>query len=140
MSSSIIIPKPNKIAYNSLKMFQLIVLLNTLSKFIKKVISDRLQNQSITLNFIYPNQLDELKQCLTTNIGLFFIYLIYLGWIKGLQTSILAFDIAQFFLLLNHWLLPLILDKASFNSRISLFFFNYLKNLVHVEQFCFSFF
>ena len=40
--------------------------------------------------------------------------------------STLAFDIAQFFLFLNHNLLPLILDKAGFNSRISSFFSNYL--------------
>jgi len=38
----------------------------------------------------------------------------------------LAFDIAQFFPFLNHNLLPLILDKAGFNSRISSFFSNYL--------------
>ena len=42
--------------------------------------------------------------------------------------STLAFDIIQFFPLLNHQLLPLIMDKAGFNSRISLFFSNYLIN------------
>jgi len=41
-SLSIIIPKPNKVAYNSLKMFQPIILLNTLGKLIKKAISERL--------------------------------------------------------------------------------------------------
>ena len=38
----------------------------------------------------------------------------------------LAFDITQFFSLLNHQLLPLILDKAGFDPRISLFFSDYL--------------
>ena len=38
----------------------------------------------------------------------------------------MAFDIAQFFLLLNHQLLPMILDKASFDFKIFLFFQNYL--------------
>jgi len=38
----------------------------------------------------------------------------------------LAFDIAQFFPLPNYHLLPLILDKAGFNSKIFFFFFNYL--------------
>ena len=37
-----------------------------------------------------------------------------------------AFDIVQFFPLLNHQLLPLILDKARFDPRISTFFSNYL--------------
>ena len=47
-------------------------------------------------------------------------------WIKNLQTSILAFNVAQFLPSLNHWPFPLILNKARFNPRISLFFSNYL--------------
>ena len=38
----------------------------------------------------------------------------------------LAFNITQFFPLLNHWLLPLILAKARFNHKVSNFFGNYL--------------
>ena len=62
MLSSIIILKSNKASYNSSKMFQLIVLLNMLSKLIEKVIGERLQFQVIQKNFIYPCQLDSLKQ------------------------------------------------------------------------------
>ena len=61
-SSSIIIPKPNKVSYDSLKAFRPIVLLNTLSKLIKKVIGKRLQFQLISKNFIYLCQLGGLKQ------------------------------------------------------------------------------
>jgi len=53
--SSIIIPKPNKVAYNSPKTFRPIVLLNTLRKLIEKVISERLQFQSISKDFIHLN-------------------------------------------------------------------------------------
>ena len=42
-SSTIIIPKPNKMLYNQPKAFRPIVLLNTLEKLIKKVIAERLQ-------------------------------------------------------------------------------------------------
>ena len=38
----------------------------------------------------------------------------------------LAFNISQFFPLLNHQLLPLIMDKAGFNWKFSIFFKNYL--------------
>jgi len=38
----------------------------------------------------------------------------------------LAFNIAQFFLSLNHQLLPLILDKVGLDRRVSNFFRNYL--------------
>ena len=40
-STTIIIPKPNKKSYNSLKAFKPIVLLNTVSKLIEKVIRER---------------------------------------------------------------------------------------------------
>ena len=59
---SIIISKPNKTSYNTSKMFQPIILLNMLGKLIEKVISERLQFQSISNGFIYPCQLDGLKQ------------------------------------------------------------------------------
>ena len=48
------------------------------------------------------------------------------GWIKNTMTSMLAFNIAQFFPFLNYQLLPLILDKAEFNSKVSFFFHDYL--------------
>jgi len=41
---------------------------------------------------------------LTTNVGIFLMHLIHLGWIKSLQTSTLAFNIAQFFLSLKLWI------------------------------------
>ena len=47
-------------------------------------------------------------------------------WVKNLLTSTLAFDIAQFFPLLNYCLLTLILKKAGFNNCITSFFANYL--------------
>ena len=58
ISNSIIISKPNKAFYDSLKIFRSIVLLNILSKLIEKVISERFQFQSISKNFIYSYQLD----------------------------------------------------------------------------------
>ena len=54
ISFSIIIPKPNKVSYNSFKTFRPIILLNMLGKLIEKVISKKLQFQLISKNFIYP--------------------------------------------------------------------------------------
>ena len=64
-----------------------------LGKFIEKVISERLQFQSIFSNFVHSNQLGELKQHSTTNAGLFFTHLIHTGQVKSLYMSTLAFDI-----------------------------------------------
>ena len=110
----IIIPKPNKSSYNSLKSFRPIILLNTLGKLIEKVIGERLQFQVISNNFIHQSQLGGLKFKSTTDAGIALIYFIYTGWVKNLSTSTLAFDIAQFFPSLNYCLLSLILDKAGF--------------------------
>ena len=123
---SIIIPKPNKELYDSPKDFQPIMLLNTIGKLIEKVIGKRLQFQSISNKFIYQCQLEDLKQQSTTDVGVVLTYFIYTGWVKNLSTSILGFDIAQFFPLLNHQLLSLIFFKVSFNPKILLFFKNYL--------------
>ena len=126
ISLSIIISKPNKAAYDLLKTFRLVVLLNILGKLIKKLIGKRLQFQLIFNDFIHSNQFGDLKQWLTTDADIFLMCLISSRWIKKLQTSTLAFDIAQLFPSLNHQLLPKFLNKAGFNPRISGFFSDYL--------------
>ena len=59
-------------------------------------------------------------------MGVTFTYFIWLEWIKNLTTSILAFNIAQFFPFLNHQLLPCIIDKAGLDWKIFTFFKDYL--------------
>jgi len=56
-STTVVIPKPNKSSYNSPKSFRPIVLLNTVSKLIKKVIGERLQFHIALNNFIHSSQL-----------------------------------------------------------------------------------
>ena len=124
----IVIPKPNKLSYDSPKSFRPIVLLNTMGKLIEKVIGDRLQFQVVSNNFIHQSQLGGLKFKSTTDAGIALTHFICTGWIKNMLTSSLAFDITQFFPSLNHRLLALILGKAGFESRVVNFFSNYLVN------------
>ena len=93
-STTIVIPKPNKPSYDSVKSFRPIVLLNTLEKLIEKVIGERLQLQAISNNFIHQSQLGGLKFKSTTDAGIALTHIICTGWIKHLSTSSLAFDIA----------------------------------------------
>ena len=58
--------------------------------------------------------------------GVALTYFICLRWVKQKMTSFLAFNIAQFFPSLNHYLLPLIFIKMGFDPKIERFFFNYL--------------
>jgi len=59
-------------------------------------------------------------------VDTFLTYIIQSGWVKNIQTSTLASDIAQFFPSLNHQLIPLILNKAKSNPKVSKFFSDYL--------------
>ena len=54
------------------------------------------------------------------------MHIIQSGWIKNKTTSTLAFDISQFFPTLNHHILTLILKKAGLNSKVTVFFADYL--------------
>ena len=124
--STIIIPKPNKTSYDQLKAFRPIVLLNTLGKLIEKVIAERLQFTVASNNFIHPSQLGGLKFKSTMDASVVLTHIVWSGWVKGKTTSILAFDILQFFPSLNHQLFTLILEKTGLKSKVSSFFANYL--------------
>jgi len=125
-SSTVIIPKPNKTSYDSLKAFHPIVLLNTLGKLVEKVTAERIQFIVASNNFIHPSQLGGLKFKSTSNTGIALTHIIHSGWSKGRTTSTLAFDISQFFPSLNHHLLVLILEKAGLGPKVMNFFANYL--------------
>ena len=126
ISSTIIIPKPNKPLYDQPKAFCSIVLLNTIGKLIEKVVADRLQFTVASNNFIHPSQLGSLKFKSTIDMGITLTHIVWLGWAKGKSPSSLAFDISQFFPSLNHKLLVLILEKAGVDSKVLTFFANYL--------------
>ena len=124
--TTVIIPKLNKLSYNTSKFFHLIVLLNTLGKLFKKMIGNRLQFHLISNNFVHQCQLGRLKHRSTMDVDVALTHFIQSGWVKNLSTSTLAFDITQFLLSLNHQILPLILEKAGFDLKVSSFFKNYL--------------
>jgi len=67
-STIVVIPKPNKLAYDQPKFFHPIVFLNTLGKLIKKVIMERLQFLIVKNDFIHPSQLGSLKFKFTTDV------------------------------------------------------------------------
>ena len=126
ISTTIVIPKPNKSSYDQPKAFQPIVLLNTLGKLIEKVVTERLQFLVTSNKFIHLSQLGSLKFKSTSDAGIALTHIIWSGWTKGKTTSTLAFNISQFFPLLNHRLLTLILDKAGLDPKSTAFFANYL--------------
>ena len=83
----------------------------------------------ISNNFIYLCQLGGLKYRSTIDTSITLTHFIWSGWVKNLSTSILAFNIVQFFPLLNHQLLSLIIDKVELNQKVLAFFKNYLVGM-----------
>ena len=124
-ANSIIIPKPNKESYNSPKSFHPIVLLNTVGKLIEKTISNRLQFHMTANGFLDPNQLGGIRQRSTIDAGMYLTYLIRAGWLKQCHTSVIAFNIAQFFPSLNHHFLSICLKTVGLNTNVRNFFSSY---------------
>ena len=123
ISTTVVIPKPNKTSYDNPKAFCPIVLLNTLGKLIEKVIAERMVTSN---DFIHPSQLGGLKFKSTSDAGIALTHIIQFRWSKGRSTSTLAFNISQFFPSLNHWLLICILKKVELCPEVTNFFANYL--------------
>ena len=84
----IVILKPNKISYDSSKVFRPIVFLNTLSKLIEKVIGKRLQFYVMSNNFIHQSQLSGLKFKFTSDARVALTYFICIGWVKNLSKAL----------------------------------------------------
>jgi len=110
-ANTIIIPKLNKESYSTPKLFHSIVLLNTTSKLIEKVISNWLQFHIVANSFLDSNQLKGIKQWSTTDAGIYLTHLIQAEWLKQCHTSVITFDIIQFFPSLNHCFLSMCLKK-----------------------------
>ena len=90
------------------------------------MIAKRLQFDAVKYGILYPNQLGGVAQWSTEDAGVFLTHLVRAGWAKGLKTSVVAFDIAQFFPSLNHSMLTLILRHFGFPDCIVDFFSDYL--------------
>jgi hypothetical protein len=125
-STSVIISKPNKPSYSTPKVFRRIVLLNTLSKLVETMISNRFQHDMIKYDIVDLNQMGGVRQRSTEDADLFLTHLVRSGWAQSLQTSVIAFDVARFFPSINHQFLLEVLRKQGFNCKVTAFFGLYL--------------
>ena len=74
-----IIPKPEKPAYDTPKEFRFVVLLNTLDKLIEKMIARQLQFDAVKYGILHPNQLGDVAQWSTEDTGVFLMHLVRAG-------------------------------------------------------------
>jgi len=122
----IIILKPGKSSYITSKSFCPIVLLNTLGKLIEKMLSHCLQFDGVQYSAFQPNQFGGISQRSMEDAGVFITHLIRAGWAKKFKTSVVAFDIAQFFPSLDHDILMVVIAKAGFPPEVGNFPQSYL--------------
>jgi len=128
-ANTVVIPKPNKVLHNTPSSFWPIVLLNTTGKLVEKIISNWLQFHISANGFLDPNQLGGIRQRSTTDAGIYLTHLICAGWIKQCHTSVIVFDIAQFFPSLNHDFLSTCLKKARLNTNVIISQANFLQKI-----------
>jgi len=68
---------------------------------------------------------DSIRQRSITDTGIYLTHIICTSWLKQYHTSIIAFNIAQFFLSLNCHFLSICLKKAELDTNIREFFNSY---------------
>ena len=78
-ANTVVIPKLNKVLYNTPSSFWPIVLLNTTGKLVEKIISNWLQFHILANGFLDPNQLGDIRQRSTTDAGIYLTHLICAG-------------------------------------------------------------
>jgi len=76
----------------------------------------------IAYDIVDPNQFGGIRQQSTEDAGLYLTHLVCTGWARGLKTSIIAFDMSQFFPSINHDALMAILQKQGFRPLVVNFF------------------
>jgi hypothetical protein len=117
-TTTVVIPKSGKPLYDTPKLFRPIVLLNTLGKMFEKMLSNRLKFEAAEHRVLHPNKFGGVCQNYTKDAGCFLTHIAQAGWHTKLKTSVVAFDLAQFFPSINHDVLLSILDNQGFVPEV----------------------
>ena len=125
-SKNVVIPKPEKPSYDVPKAFRPIVLLNTMGKLFEKMIANHLQFEAAKEGILHPCQFGGVRQNSTEDTGIYLTHLVCAGWAKGLKTSVVAFDLAQYFPSLQHGVIITLLKCMGFATQVCDFFVDYL--------------
>ena len=102
-------------------------LLSCLGKLFEKVLAARLHFDGQKFGLFHPAQFGGTEQHSTVDAGISLVHRVRQGWLRGLDTSILAFDIAQFFPSINHDVMIGILCRQGFHPKMVAFFAHYLR-------------
>ena len=113
-SVTVVIPKPGKDDYTKIKSYCPIVLLSTIAKWMEKITNEWIQYDAYKYSILHPCQLGSTWQCSTVDAVAYITNHIQQGWQKKMVTTMIGFDVAQFFPSINHELLIAICLHHSF--------------------------
>ncbi|KAF8626424.1 hypothetical protein AX15_004886 [Amanita polypyramis BW_CC] len=102
IADMVVMPKPNKLHYETPKDFRPIALLDCVGKLISKISAERLQEDTVKHDLLHTLQFGGVKQWSTTDTGVFLTEWAKQARDKNLFTSVLALDMLQCFPSLNH--------------------------------------
>ena len=125
-SKTVVIPKAGKPSYDVLKAFRSIVLLNMMGKLFEKIIANCLQFGAAKEGILHLCQFGGVCQNSTKDTGIYLIHLVHMGWAKGLKTSVVTFNLMQYFPLLQHKVIITLLKHMRFTMQVCDFFGDYL--------------
>jgi ribonuclease HI len=125
-SRTVVIPKLGKPDYSKAKAYRPIVLLNCLGKLLEKVIARRMQFDAQKAGVMHPCQFGGAFQHSTQDAGIQLVHCIQQAWKRGLDSSALLLDVAQFFPSVHHQMMAAILRKQGFHSTLCMYFEDYL--------------
>ena len=95
-----------------------------------KILAKRLQFDGIAYGLFHPGQFGGVTKHATTDIGVILMDIISQNRDRGLHTSVLAVDIAQFFPSMDHEVIVYLLGKLGFNCKLC----NIVANFLHNRQ------
>jgi hypothetical protein len=129
------IPKPDKPDYSLPKAHRPILLLETMSKLLKKVVAKRMQHDIVAHELIHTNQFGGRAHSSCLDAGLTLLHDVQSAHRAGLKAGILLFDVRGFFDNVNHGRMAAILENQGYPPELV----QWLCAFLHDRKVCLSF-
>lgn len=126
VSTTVVIPKPNKPDYSAPKAYRPIVLLNCIGKIFEKMLSNQMQFDAQMYHIVDEQQFGGLYKNSTIDAGMRIADLTRQTWKKKQECAAMFIDVAQFYPSVNQETMTKILHKQGFPEEMCKFFENYM--------------
>lgn len=126
-SLTVVIPKPNKSDYTKPGAYRPIALLNCLAKLMEKILSKRIQFQGQKFGIVHPYQFGGVREKSTVDAGICLAHNVKQAWRQNIDSSVLLFDIEQFYPSIRHNILVNTMRKQGFSETLCKFIESYLQ-------------